>query len=185
MTSDHETMLAVRNGDIEKLGILFDRHKKHLFNYFRLGTGNRDASEDLVQDVFLRMLKYRQTYRDSGDFKVWMFTIARNVRTDYFRARAVIHEPIEEHEELVGDDPVKSDAADRSDDIALITSALSGLPEDMRELILLSKFNKVRYRDIGIIMNCSEGAVKVRVFRAMQELKDMYHKLRGDESHEV
>ncbi len=185
MTDDHDIMLAVRNGEMEKLGVLFQRHSKHLYNFFRMGIGNRDVSEDLVQDVFLRMLKYRHTYRDNARFPVWMFTIARNVRTDYFRERGVVHEPIEEHEDSIWCDPGHEDDSERDDETILVRKALDRLPEGTRDLLVLSKFKNMRYRDIGTTMNCSEGAVKVRVFRAMQELKAMYHRLRGADAHEV
>lgn len=182
MTDDHEIMLAVRDGEMEKLGILFRRHSKPLYNFFLRGIGDRDISEDLVQDVFLRMLKYRHTYRDSAVFPVWMFTIARNVRTDYYRERGVTHEPIEYHEDSLACNPGPEDDSGREAETSLVRKALLRLPEGSRDLLVLSKFKNMRYRDIGTVMNCSEGAVKVRVFRAMRELKAMYHRLRGAEA---
>ena len=66
MLTDHDVMLAVRDGDVEKLGVLFEKHHKRLYNYFLLETKNRQVSEDLEQDVFYRMLKYRQILK-SGE----------------------------------------------------------------------------------------------------------------------
>ena len=185
MTDDHDIMLAVRNGEMEKLGILFQRHSKHLYNFFLMGIRDRDISEDLVQDVFLRMLKYRHTYRDTASFPVWMFTIARNVRADYFRSHGTVHEPIENHEDSLYCDPAEEDDPEREAETSLVRKALSRLPEGTRDLLVLSKFKNMRYREIGTVMNCSEGAVKVRVFRAMQELKTMFHRLRGADANEV
>ena len=78
-------MCAVRDGDVDKLGELFEKHHKHLYNFFFRQTGKGQESEDLTQDVFFRMLKYRHTYREDGDFKVWMFKIAYNARNDYYK----------------------------------------------------------------------------------------------------
>src|SRR5215469_9163180 len=83
--TDENLMLAVRGGDVSKLGLLFDRHHRVLFDFFARMTGSRALAEDLVQDVFFRILKYRATFREDSRFKAWMFHIARNARVDYYR----------------------------------------------------------------------------------------------------
>src|SRR5215831_3493092 len=83
--TDENLMLAVRNGEVAKLGVLFDRHHRSLFDFFAKMTGSRATAEDLVQDVFFRILKYRGTFRDESRFKAWMFHIARNARVDHYK----------------------------------------------------------------------------------------------------
>ncbi|HET9131995.1 MAG TPA: RNA polymerase sigma factor, partial [Terriglobia bacterium] len=83
--TDIELMLAVRDGVVSTLGILFERYHERLYNFFVRHTNRRDASEDLVQDVFFRMLKYRHTYRGDAPFTVWMYQLARNASADYFK----------------------------------------------------------------------------------------------------
>src|SRR6185312_3265122 len=85
--NDEALMSAVREGDLAQLGPLFDRYHVPLFDFLSRMTGNRQVSEDLVQEVFLRVLKYRGTYREGARFGTWIFSIARNVRTDYFSRR--------------------------------------------------------------------------------------------------
>src|SRR5882672_2401578 len=75
-------MREVRDGEAGSLSILFERHHRPLFNYFVHINGNRDLSEDLVQDVFVRMLKYRRTYQPERPFTAWMYQIARNAHVD-------------------------------------------------------------------------------------------------------
>src|SRR6201987_3509602 len=82
---DEDLILQVRNGEVEMLGVLFDRYQAPLFNFYAKMTQNRTVSEDLVQDVFLRILRYRQTYRPSTAFRTWMYQIARNARLDHGR----------------------------------------------------------------------------------------------------
>src|SRR5436853_4021794 len=82
--TDENLMLAVRRGEVAKLGMLFERYHRALFDFFARMTGNRTAAEDLVQDVFFRILKYRATFRDDSRFKAWMFHIARNARADHY-----------------------------------------------------------------------------------------------------
>ena len=76
-------MLAVQHGDIPALGVLFERYHAALFDFLSRVTGDRASGEDMVQDVFVRILKYRTTYRDVGSFETWLFRIARNARADH------------------------------------------------------------------------------------------------------
>ena len=78
-------MLKVKDGNLDKLGLLFERYKKPLFGFFYNMNKDAELSEDLVQNVFLRILKYRYLFRGEGDFKTWMFHIARNVMNDHYR----------------------------------------------------------------------------------------------------
>jgi len=78
-------MLQVRDGAGETLGVLFHRYQTPLFNFYSKLTGDRALSEDLVQEVFLRILKYRQSYCPGTPFRAWVYQIARNARIDHFR----------------------------------------------------------------------------------------------------
>jgi RNA polymerase sigma-70 factor, ECF subfamily len=83
--ADNELMLKVRDGDLGKLSFLFEHYHRALFNFFLRSTGGRDLSEDLVQEVFLRILKYRHTFRPDSQFSAWMYHVARNAQIDHFR----------------------------------------------------------------------------------------------------
>src|SRR5205814_4318578 len=93
--SDHELMLAVRDGELDGLGDLFERHHGPLFGFLVKLTGDRAAAEDIVQTVFQRMLKYRHTYRDDGSFTAWMYHLARRCAADNFRKASATPQPID------------------------------------------------------------------------------------------
>ena len=185
LPTDHTLMLAVRDGDIEKLGVLFERHHKKLYNFFLLDTKNRQMSEDLVQDVFFRMLKYRHTYRDKGTFMTWVYTIARNARIDYFREHSAQPDQLVEADDLISSGPNPEEEYEHECDMSLLRKALSRLPEEKREIILMSRFDNMRYEEIAQVLDCTAGTVKVRVYRAMRELTRVYFKLAGGKSHEM
>jgi len=88
---DNMLMLKVKEGDLDKLGLLFERYKKPLFGFFYGMTRDSELSEDLIQNVFFRILKYRYLFRGEGDFKTWMFHIARNVSHDHFKKNRAQH----------------------------------------------------------------------------------------------
>ena len=78
-------MLSVKAGDLDKMGLLFERHHRALYNFFYYMTGRRESSEDMVQNVFFRMLKYRHTFSGEGEFRTWMYHLGRNVLKDFLK----------------------------------------------------------------------------------------------------
>ena len=85
---DHHLMRSVRNGDVGKLATLYARHQRPLFNFFLRLTSSRPVSEDLVHDVFTRILKYRTSYGEQEHFTPWMYRIARNAHIEHARQAA-------------------------------------------------------------------------------------------------
>lgn len=168
--TDHQLMLLVRNGELQKLTPLFERHQLHLFNFFLKQSGLRAASEDMVQDVFLRILKYRHTYRDDGRFLTWMFTIAHRVKVDYYKKKSHAHLHLEAPDTLphAGRGPdLQAEAADAR---ALIQRAMARLKPEQREILLMARYDEMKYEDIGKAMGLKIGTVKARVHRAMKAL---------------
>ena len=175
--ADNLVMLKVRDGEVGKLGILFERHHIALYNYFLRQTGRRDASEDLVQEVFLRMLKYRQGYRGESRFTVWMYRIARNSWVDYFK-KAKREMPWDDGmEEPVSDEATPSENFEENQKLAQLRAALAKLPPEKREVLVLSRYQNMKYEEIAELLGCAVGTVKARVHRAIKDLKDIYFEL--------
>lgn len=173
LAPDEDLMLEVRNGAGETLGVLFDRYHSPLFNFYSKLTGDRTLSEDLVQEVFLRILKYRQSYQPGTPFRAWIYQIARNARVDHYRKtpRHITFEP-----EMVA--PVMpKDAAQQSEETALLHRALMQMPEEKREILVLSRFQELRYEEIARLLGCELGTVKTRIHRAIQELRQNFKQL--------
>ena len=172
---DEELMVMVRDGAGEMLGVLFDRYQTPLFNFYSKLTVDRAASEDLVQEVFLRILKYRRSYRPGTPFRPWMYQIARNARTDHMSKQR----PQTELDEEMPASPHANGGIEQDQQHALLHRALRQLAEDKRELLLLSRFQGLRYDEIAQIFGCEAGAIKVRVHRALQDLREEYLRLEG------
>jgi RNA polymerase sigma factor (sigma-70 family) len=171
--SDEELMLYVRNGVGEMLAVLFDRYQVPLFNFFYRLTDNRAMSEDLVQDAFYRILKYRQSYQPGSSFRTWMYQIARNARADLFnKQRKEVPEEAAPLAVVLPMDPLHD-----QQQISRLKEALMLLPEDKRELLVLSRFQELKYQEIADLLQCQVGTVKVRVHRALQELKENFRRL--------
>jgi RNA polymerase sigma factor (sigma-70 family) len=182
--TDHSIMLAVRDGDVERISVLFDRHNRALFNYFLRLTASPSLSEDLVQDVFFRMLKYRHTYLPGGSFTAWMYQVARNAHLDLSRKRRLEIVPDEEPvwDEIASGEAGPHARLEHAQDIRLLRRALARLPLEKREILLLSRFQNLKYDEIAQILKCEIGAVKVRVYRAVRELGEIFNELSGEKA---
>ncbi len=175
-------MLAVRGGELDALGELFERHHGPLFGFLCKLTGDRPAAEDLAQIVFQRMLRYRHTYRDDGSFTAWMYHLARRCVADHFRrASATPHATDPADLAAHADEaPHAGHHAAARDDQALLRTALARLDDGDREVLLLARFHELSFAEIAGILECSAGAAKVRAHRALRTLRDIYFNLQKE-----
>lgn len=180
--TDHRLMLRVKEGQVAMLGVLFERHHRAVFNFFLRLTGRRDIADDLVQEVFLRMLKYRQNYEQEGHYPAWMYQIARRVHFDYRRKtrqeqRQESPEESGAGDQLVSSHPVPEEAFLKREEAGLIRTALAKLSPEKRELLILARYQRLKYQEIAEILDCEIGTVKARVFRALEELASIFEHL--------
>ncbi len=181
---DELIMGQVRDGDAGKLALLFDRHHRALFRFFLHLTGSRERSEDLVQDVFFRILKYRQSYSPGTGFRPWLYQIARNTHIDQAAKHKAEVEMPEDSDgrtiEFRSPDALPEERFRQQQEVATLRRALASLPQEKREVLVMSRFQDLKYDEIAEILKCETGAVKVRVYRALRELGDRFFALRGE-----
>lgn len=172
-------MLRVSQGELDKLGLLFERYYRRLFAFFYRLTGKTEHSEDMVQMVFERILKYRHTFKNDGKFVTWLFHLARNVYADEYKKSKKLgeKEDLMQWEEKLADDGGTDSLFQKKEELLLLESALQKLSPEKREILVLSKYEALKYSEIAQILHCTEENVKVRVHRAMKELKQHCLKL--------
>jgi len=172
-------MIAVREGAVDQLEVLFERYREPLYDFFGRLTGDRAVSEDLLQDVFVRILKYRGTYRETNRFVTWMYQIARNSRIDYLKKH---REPAEAVSDIAASPVTPSRQLEAREEQALLQCALMQLTESNRELIILARYQEMEYEDIAELLGIEIGALRTRMHRAMKELRDVFMNLRSNKS---
>ncbi len=168
-------MEAVRAGDARKLSILFDRHHAALYRFYVRMTGDRARSEDLVQEVFWRILRYRDTYQTGAMFTAWMYRIARNAHHDEWRKRKR-EVPIADEWEAASAEGL---SLERRQQIGFLREALLRLPAAKREVLVLHRFQGMKYDEIAGLQGCEVNTIKVRAHRALKELRALYEQLTG------
>lgn len=174
--SDETLMLDAQRGELDAIGKLYERYSKKLYNFFLRLTANRDASADLTQNVFYRVLKYRNSYNKDHLFKTWMYQMARNCLTDYHKESSkhpVIENTISALSTVLDEDSASNQAAQDN----LLFRAINSLPFESRELLVMSKFQGLKYEEISSITGDSIPNIKVKVHRTLIRLKELYFEL--------
>jgi RNA polymerase sigma-70 factor (ECF subfamily) len=172
--SDEKIMLRVREGQLSELTELFERYSTPLYNFFLRLTMDKALSEDLTQNLFYRVLRYRQSFEPaSGSFRSWAYRMARNIYADHLRQEQRVPggaSGSEEGLERVGgeDVPYSEDQFERLD------AAMAKLSPDQREILVLSRYQGLKYDEISKLKDISVPAIKVQVYRALRKLKDLY-----------
>ena len=169
-------MLKVRSGDLDKMGLLFHRYNRPLYGFLFHMSRDREASEDMMQNVFYRMLRSRHTFTGDGEFRTWMYHLARNVLKDHLKQsrRRGNHHEIAEYEERIPSGLTADEQIERKLELKALERALDHLSPESREVLVLSRYQELKYAEIAHVLEISEGAVKVRVHRAMNQLKEIY-----------
>jgi RNA polymerase sigma-70 factor (ECF subfamily) len=175
--SDNSIMLRVRDGSLQDLGVLFERHHVRLLNFFMKMTGDRAVSEDLVQELFIRILRYRHSFQaDQGEFLMWAYRLARSIGIDEFR-RAGRGRTTELDEGLPGPERSPLERMEEDQTALLLRRSILELSPEKREVIVLHRFHFRKFTEIAEILDCSVGTAKTRAHRAMKDLRRIYLRL--------
>ncbi len=167
-------MNRVKAGHLGAMAPLFERYQSPLYNFFMRLTSNAEQSKDLTQSVFLRALKYRNSFNDGYRFRAWIYRLSRNLYYDDYRKNKRRNEySLEEREEKKALPTCNTDAVQERARQEL-NDALDQLQSNDKELIIMSKYQGLKYKEIGKIIGASVPAIKSKVFRAMNKLREIY-----------
>jgi RNA polymerase sigma factor (sigma-70 family) len=177
--SDEELMRMLQAGDDAALAPLMQRWETPVKRFlFRL-IGNTSESEDLAQEVFVRIYTKRASYRVGAKFSTWCFSIAANQaknRLRWWHRRPVMSldawtaaggEIADESRAGVH----ASHAAVRGEKVAAVQRAVASLPVDLRTALVLFEYERQSMAEIAAALGCSPKAVENRLYRARQQLK--------------
>lgn len=183
---DVALMLRVRDDDAVAFEMLVDRHQGKIQRFMQGWVTNVQQSEDLAQDVFLRVYKARKTYIPTAKFTTWLYRIANNVASNHIRDNANRREYqlskgentstaglIIENIAIAPSGFQPTRRADHSERSTIILEALQALGERQRTALMLSKFEGMSYQEISETMGLSVQAIKSLLSRARVNLKNL------------
>lgn len=176
---DAQLMLRVREGDELSFALLLERHRSPVVNFLHRMVQNRAVSEELAQEVFLRVYRSRESYEPTAKFTTWLFRIATHLALNWIRDGQK-----EKRNESLSDelaDGMERQVADRQPSIEQamiqevklreIRKAIEALPEKQRAAVLMHKYQGLDYSQISGALSCTESAVKSLLFRAYETLR--------------
>jgi RNA polymerase sigma factor (sigma-70 family) len=171
--NDQELMRIVQSGDFSPASEIYDRYSGRIYNFAFRFLKNSEAAEDATQEVFVKMLKHANQFHGDAKLSTWLFSITANWCRDYLRKA---DNKSKESDDVLVTLPAPAELSpdrnlEQREDAARVRKALEALTAEQREAILLSRYQGLSYAEIAQIAGCSEGAVKTRVFRAMETLK--------------
>ena len=165
--TNESLMKAVAAGDLDQLGCLFDRCHRAVHALCARLVGSTDAADDLTQEVFLRVLRFRRSYRGDAAFRTWLYRITYNVcMTHRRRERAT--------PECQADPDWYAHTSNTPPDNSLhrdVEAALADLSITDRTVLILNQHEGMTYREIAAVLGTSPGAVRVRAHRALRALR--------------
>lgn len=176
---DAQLMLRVREGDDTSFALLLERHRGPVVHFLFRMVQNQAVSEELAQEVFLRVYRSRATYEPTAKFTTWLFRIATHVALNSIRDRKKEkgHESLDE--EML--DGLERQVADRQQTVEQemvhevklreVRQAIEALPAKQRAAVLMHKYEGLDYGQIAGVLSCSESAVKSLLFRAYESLR--------------
>jgi RNA polymerase sigma-70 factor (ECF subfamily) len=182
--SDEDLMLSYADGEVGAFEVLVSRHERPLFHFILRSCHNRDRAEEILQEVFLRVIKYSQSYKPTAKFTTWVYTIARNLCIDKARKRSRATEI--SLDQPRGSDPDGQSLGERMADGGAVSAtvdyertafrekllaALDELPDEQREVFIMREFSGLKYREIADAVGCKVPTVKSRMRYALQTLR--------------
>jgi RNA polymerase sigma-70 factor (ECF subfamily) len=179
--SDEQLLEAYLNGDNPAFQRLVERYQRELYHFLVRFLGDRAAAEDVFQETFLQVHQSGGQFDLARRFRPWLFTIAANKARDLMRSQArrptsPLQAEISPGEGDTGgqfidlmaaDIPAPSDAMSREELEAAVHDTVMGMPEHLREILLLSYFNQFPYKQIADILDIPLGTVKSRLHAAV------------------
>jgi RNA polymerase sigma-70 factor (ECF subfamily) len=169
--SDESLMAAYRAGDQAAFRELFRRWAPRLQRLLRRDVARAEDAHDLVQQTFLQLHRARHEFRPDAKLRPWLYTIALNLKRQYYRRLGRRPEAPLAHdgaEEVAND----RDADARLDD-AHVRAALAVLPEAQRDVILLHWFEGLSFSEVAEIVGATLSAVKVRAHRGYGRMREI------------
>ena len=173
--SDEQLMRTAQAGDLDAIGVLFARHQSRVYALCYRLTNDAAAADDLTQESFLRILRYGRSFSGQSAFTTWLYRVVRNCCNDYHTAR--IRDMKRQESFAIDPTTGQDDPVSDSERPALLRKALDRLSPEKREILVLSRFENMKYREIAELCQESVGTIKVRAHRAMRELRRIFLEL--------
>lgn len=171
--SDRELVRRLQEGDLDALGALYDRHHQLVYRTALGITSDREAASDLLQDVFLRVNRFRDRIDLHRPLEPWLYRVTANLAYTWIKKRKRWYRYLLEigvwFTRDLGPGPQKQVELD--EEARRVRKAVSALPASQRTVVVLYYLNELSVEKIAEILEVPEGTVKSRLYYARKTLK--------------
>lgn len=172
--TDEELISELQKGDLEAFTVIYTRYRKRLYNFILRLVEDRHRAEDLFQETMLRVYLHRRSYRPQATFKTWLYTIARHLCLNLL-AREKVDRPARSSPPLhlqADPSPNPEKRLELVEQEEAVQQAIRSLPLAQREVLILTRFEGLSYREVAQVLGKTESTVRVIAHRALLVLKD-------------
>lgn len=186
-TRDEVLMLRYKDGDLGAFEILFEKYQQPLFSFVYRFCSDYTQTQDLVQEVFLRLIRGAHKYEPRAKFTTFLFAVAHNVCIDHLRRKkrrkhVSLSTPLNENG-VTMEDTMKDESSNPQKEVEqknfekALHQAVSELPEEQREVFLLREQQNLPFDEIARVLGCLPSTAKSRMRYALQSIRQ---KLQGN-----
>lgn len=175
MPKDEELIEEINNGSQAAMEVLVKKHYKFIFAYVYRKLGDYHLAYDLTQEVFIKMMKSLNMYKNDGQFKHWLLKIAVNHCRDYFRSRTYKQKGEENQIDHKLKDEKENvwDLLSKKIDSENVKVAVEQLPDFQKEAIILKFYQDLKIKEIAEMTESKEATVKSRLKQGIEKLKKL------------
>lgn len=188
-------MILVKEGDEEAFIEIIARYEKKLINFFYYLAFNYHTSEDLTQEVFLKVYRYRKKYRETATFRTFIYTVAKNLWIDHLRrnkncpAQMSLEKPLNPGQstgmlkDVIRDERIREPSltVDRMEIANAIMESVNSLPEQERLIFMMIAKQGLKYKEVAEILDIPEGTVKSKLYYIYRKLRNKLKDYNPDE----
>mgnify|MGYP001239093714 CR=1 FL=1 len=164
---------------------LYDQYHNDLYQFIFYMVKDKYLTEDLVQEVYIKVIQSYDTFQGKSSEKTWLFSIARHVTIDYFRKHGrrkkyLSSNSIDEHQPFISDQsPLPQEIAEKNEEIKKLYHYLDYCTEDQKMVLILRFIQGLSIKETASTLNWSESKVKTTQHRGINLLKDKMNDTRG------
>ena len=168
--NEQEIIKTVKDGNIEAFGLIVEKYKESLYSFIFYSVKNEDAAQDIYQDTLVKAMTQLKNYKEEGNFKAWLFTVARNKVTDYFRTNnKLLSLPEDTSADIFPSKENTEKEVFSKISLDNILAKIEALPDKDKEIILLRQY--LSFKEIAEVLNCPLGTALARLNRAIKKLQ--------------
>ena len=171
--NDREIILQLKEGSLEALGALYDNHRQMVYRTALMITGDNQAADDLLQDVFLRLFRFAGNFDAERPLEPWLYRMTTNLAYDWVKHRRGLVSSLEDLADwlISSGKNTPDEVVEQQDEWAQVQMAVSSLPLNQRVVVVLYYLNDLSIQDVSEILEVPVGTVKSRLHYGRLALK--------------